>query len=259
MTYENILVEQHDAVVTITLNRPKALNALNAATIKEISTAIDGLDASVRVVVFTGAGEKAFVAGADISEINSTANIQQGMAMSENTHALYLKLSEIPQIVIAAINGFALGGGFELALACDMRIASDKAQIGLPEINLGLIPGWGGAVRLQRLVGTGMAKYLVLTGERINAEEAFRLGLVEKVVPADQLITTVNELATKLSKQAPLAVNAAKRLITRAADMNLRDAIAYEVALFGQLTISEDMKEGTSAFLEKRAANWQGK
>ncbi len=260
MTYANIRFESSDGIAVITMNRPKALNALNAATISELGSAVDaiGADPSIRAVIITGAGDKAFVAGADISEINTVASALQGTQMSESLHAVFFKMAELPQVVIAAINGYALGGGFELALACDIRLASENAQVGLPEVTLGLVPGWGGALRLQRLVGTGMAKYLVLSGERIKAAEALRLGLVEKVYPAEELLAAAHALARTIIKNAPLATAMAKRLINRGAEMSLRDAVAYETGIFGQLCTTADCKEGTTAFLEKRPAAWQG-
>lgn len=261
MAYENILFERTDGVVVVTMNRPRALNALNAATISELNRAVDAIaaDPTIRALIITGSGEKAFVAGADITEINKVESALQGTRMSESLHEVLFKLSELPQVVIAAINGYALGGGFELALACDIRLASENVQVGLPEVSLGLIPGWGGALRLQRLVGLGMATYLVMSGERIKADEALRLGLVEKVYPADQLMPAAHELVQKIAKNAPLATAMAKRLINRGAEMSLRDAIAYETGIFGQLCTTADCKEGTAAFLEKRPAEWQGK
>ena len=261
MAYEHILFEQNEHTVVITMNRPKALNALNAATIRDLNAAMDAIaaDPSIWAVIITGAGEKAFVAGADITEINTVDSALQGTRMSESLHDVFFKMAELPQVVIAAINGYALGGGFELVLACDIRLASENAQVGLPEVTLGLVPGWGGALRLERLVGTGMAKYLVMSGERINAAEALRLGLVEKVYPADQLLLAAHELAQKITRNAPLATAAAKRLINRGAEMSLRDAVAYETGIFGQLCTTADCKEGTAAFIEKRPAEWQGK
>ena len=261
MSYENLLVERSEATMVITMNRPKALNALNAATIRELGRAVDEIaaDPSIRAVIITGAGEKAFVAGADISEINTVESALQGTRMSESLHEVFFKMAELPQVVIAAINGFALGGGFELALACDIRLASEGAQVGLPEVTLGLVPGWGGALRLQRLVGSGMAKYLVMSGERIKADEALRLGLVEKVYPAGELLQAAHDLAARIAKNAPLATAMAKRLIDRGAEMGLRDAVAYETGIFGQLCSTADCKEGTTAFLQKRPAEWQGK
>jgi enoyl-CoA hydratase len=261
MSYENLLVERSEATVVITMNRPKALNALNAATIRELGRAVDEIaaDQSIRAVIITGAGEKAFVAGADISEINTVESALQGTRMSESLHEVFFRMAELPQVVIAAINGFALGGGFELALACDIRLASEGAQVGLPEVTLGLVPGWGGALRLQRLVGSGMAKYLVMSGERIKADEALRLGLVEKVYPAGELLQAARDLASRIAKNAPLATALAKRLIDRGAEMSLRDAVAYETGIFGQLCATADCKEGTTAFLQKRPAEWQGK
>lgn len=261
MSYENITLSVEEGVALLTVNRPKVLNALNKATISELGAAIAAIaaDDSARAVVITGAGEKAFVAGADIAEVNSLESPIDGMRTSESLHAVFDAIAALPKVVIAAINGFALGGGLELALGCDIRLASETAQVGLPEVNLGLIPGWGGGLRLQRLVGTGMAKYLVLTGERIPAAEALRLGLVEKVYPPEELLPAAMSLARTIGGNAPLATAFAKRLLNEGAEMALRDAIRLEQSLFGHLTATDDCKEGTQAFLERRKASWSGR
>ena len=261
MQYENILLERNGTVTVLTVNRPQALNALNQATIMELGQAIDEIaqDIASRAVVITGAGEKAFVAGADISEINTIQSSMSGMRTSQSLHDVFDKIAAMPKIVIAAINGYALGGGLELALGCDIRLASEKAQLGLPEVNLGLIPGWGGSLRLQQIVGTSMAKYLVMTGERIAVEEALRLGLVEKVYPAAELMDKALELARTIGSNAPLATSSVKRLLNAAAEMNYRSAVELEKSLFGHLTATEDCKEGTAAFLEKRQPEWKGR
>ncbi len=259
--YENILLEREDSLAILSVNRPKALNALNAATIREIGQAIDEIaaDSAIRALIITGAGEKAFVAGADISEINHITSSMQGMQTSQSLHGVFDQIAAMNKVTIAAINGYALGGGLELALGCDIRVASTNAQLGLPEVNLGLIPGWGGALRLQRIVGTSMAKYLVMTGERISADEALRLGIVQKVYPAEELMAEARKLALTIGNNAPLATAAAKRLLNAGSEMPLRDAIQLEQALFGHLTATEDCKEGTTAFLERRKPEWQGK
>ncbi|HEY1016419.1 MAG TPA: enoyl-CoA hydratase-related protein [Herpetosiphonaceae bacterium] len=261
MSYENITLERDGEVAVLTINRPKVLNALNSATIHEIEKAIEEVaaDDAVRGLVITGAGDKAFAAGADIGELNALPSAYEGMALSARDHEILLKLAELPKVVIAAINGYALGGGFELALGCDIRLASATAQVGLPEVTLGLIPGWGGALRMARLIGPGMTKYLVMSGERLAAEEAQRLGIVEKVYPPEELLPAAVALARKIGANAPLATAAAKQLIDRGEDMSLRDAIAYETGLFGHLTATEDCKEGTAAFLARRKAEWKAK
>lgn len=261
MSYENILVERAEGYAILTLNRPKVLNALNTATIHEIERAVDELaaDSATRAVIITGAGDKAFAAGADIGELNALQSAVEGTRLSENDQRLLFKMADLPIIFIAAINGYALGGGFELALGCDLRLAADTAQVGLPEIKLGLIPGWGGTQRTLRLAGPAIAKYLILTGEHIKAQEALELGLVEKIYPAAELMDRAKELAAKIAGMPPLSIAAAKQLINRGQEMALRDACAYESALFGELTATEDCKEGTAAFLEKRKPVWKGR
>lgn len=261
MTYDNILFERDGALAVITINRPKVLNALSAATTQEIGAALQEVEAdtTLRVAIITGAGAKAFVAGADIGELRALESPTAARQLAERGHEVGFQIARMTKIVIAAINGFALGGGLELAMACDLRIAADTAQFGQPEIGLGIIPGWGGTQRLTRLVGPGMAKLLNLTGERISAAEALRIGLVERVVPAADLMHAATTLAQTIAAQAPLAVTAIKQAVGRGSDMPLAEACAYEAALFGEVVASHDGREGTTAFLEKRAAVWQGR
>jgi len=260
MPYQNILFERDGAVATITINRPKVLNALSQATIAEIRAALRDVetDAELRAAIITGAGERAFVAGADINELRALTSAEAARQLAEHGHQIGLYIAQMRKIVIAAINGFALGGGCELAMSCDIRLAADTARFGQPEINLGVIPGWGGTQRLTRLVGPGMAKLLNLTGEMIGADEALRIGLVERVYPAGELLPAARALASQIAGQAPLAVAAIKQAINRGQDMALADACMYEAALFGAVAQTEDAKEGTGAFLEKRKPAWSG-
>jgi enoyl-CoA hydratase len=261
MPYETLTLEQNEAIATITINRPRSLNALNTATVGELGRAIDAVasDDTARVLVITGAGDRAFVAGADIREFSAIEQALDGTRLSQTTHAVFQRLVDLPKPVIAAINGFALGGGLELALACDIRIAADTAQLGLPEISLGLIPGWGGTTRLVRLVGPGRAKLMIMSGERIGAAEAEQIGLVERVVPPAQLMDEVRQLASRLASLPPLAMAAAKQSLNRSHDMALADANALEATLFGQLSVTEDAREGARAFIEKRTPQWKGR
>jgi len=258
--FENVRTERKDNILIITIDRPKVLNALNAKTIEEIGHAFAEAhdDDSVRCVIVTGGGEKAFVAGADINELAKMTPIV-GKFVSEQGQAVFLQIERYPKPVIAAINGFALGGGCELALACHIRIASEKAQIGLPEVTLGIIPGYGGTQRMVRLLGKGKAFELVCSGERINAAEAERIGLVNKTVPADQLMSTAEEMAKKIAARSPVAVRAAMEAINRGSDMPFEEGQALEATLFGLLCATEDMKEGMAAFLEKRPPNFPGR
>jgi enoyl-CoA hydratase len=260
MAYENIKTETRDRILYITIDRPKVLNALNAKTVEEIGRAFSEArdDDSIRCVILTGAGEKAFVAGADINEL-ATMTPLSGKHMSEKGQNVFLQIERFPKPVIAAINGFALGGGCELALACHIRIASEKAQIGLPEVTLGIIPGYGGTQRMARLLGKGKAFELVCSGDRIGAAEAEKIGLVNKVVPADQLMSAAEEMAKKIAARSPVAVRAAIEAINYGSDMPLEEGLLLEATLFGLLCATEDMKEGMKAFLEKRAANFPGK
>jgi enoyl-CoA hydratase len=260
MAFENLIVERDGAVATVTINRPKVLNALNTATMEELSAAIGelGRDESVRALILTGAGEKSFVAGADINELAVQSPV------SGRDHALRGQrvLDAIEQLgkpVIAAINGFALGGGCELAMACTLRIAADTARLGQPEINLGLIPGYAGTQRLTRLVGRGVALELLLTGDPISAADAHRIGLVNRVVPAAELMTEARALAAQLASKAPVAARFIIDAVHRGADLPLAHAQVYETTLFGLVSTTEDMREGTRAFLEKRKPTFTGR
>jgi enoyl-CoA hydratase len=260
MSYEHIRFETDGPIALITISREKVRNALNQATIAEIAAALRAVEAdhALRVAILTGAGERAFVAGADINELRALRTATAARNVGEQGHRVGFFIAEMRKIVIAAVNGFALGGGCELAMACDIRIAADTATFGQPEINLGIIPGWGGTQRLTRLVGPGMAKLLNLTGDLINAQEALRIGLVERVVPPADLLPTTRALAQQIASKAPLAVAAIKQAVNRGMDMGLADACMYEAALFGDVCASADAQEGTSAFLEKRQPTWRG-
>ena len=257
---ENVKTEVRDGLLIVTIDRPKVLNALNAQTVEELYEAFSKArsDDGVRAVIVTGGGEKAFVAGADINELAKRTPIT-GKTTSEHGQAVLSFIERYPKPVIAAINGFALGGGCELALACHIRIASDKAQIGLPEVTLGIIPGYGGTQRMARLLGKGKALELICTGDRISAAEAERIGLVNKVVPADQLMATAEEMARKIMSRGPLAIRAAIEAVTRGSEMPFEEGQFLEAALFGLLCASDDTKEGMAAFLEKRPAQFKGR
>ena len=257
---ENIRTENKDGIFWITIDRPKVRNALNAKTVEEIASAFAAArsDDAVKAVIVTGAGEKAFVAGADINEL-ATMTPVSGKFVSEQGQSVFLQIERFPKPVIAAINGFALGGGCELALACHIRIASENAQIGLPEVTLGIIPGYGGTQRMARLVGKAKAFELICTGDRVTAAEAERIGLVNRVVPADQLLAVAEELARKIASRSPVAVRAAMEAINHGIDMPFEEGQLLEATLFGLLCASEDMKEGMAAFLEKRDAKFPGK
>jgi enoyl-CoA hydratase len=257
---DNVKTENRDGIFVITIDRPKVLNALNAQTVTEIGEAFAMAreDDSVRCVILTGGGEKAFVAGADINELAQMTPIT-GKAVAEKGQRVFRAIEKFPKPVIAAVNGFALGGGCELALACHIRIASEKAQMGLPEVTLGIIPGYGGTQRMARLLGKGKALELILTGDRIGAEEAERIGLVNKVVPADQLMTAAEEMARTIAKRGPLAVSAAIDAVMSGSEMPFEEGSFLEATLFGLLASTEDMREGMAAFLEKRTANFQNR
>jgi enoyl-CoA hydratase len=260
MSFENILIEKRNSIGYVTVNRPKVLNALNAATMDELRAAFTDIqsDVTVRVAILTGSGEKAFVAGADIGEL-STQDAVVGKAYSHRGYAVLDLIENLGKPVIACINGFALGGGCELAMACTMRLASDNARIGQPEVKLGIIPGYGGSQRLPRLVGKGIAMQMVLTGEMITAQEAHRIGLVNEVTTATELIPRAEAIAAKLIANAPLAVQYAMEAINKGMEMTLAEALCLEAALVGVCCATEDKKEGTAAFLEKRAAQFKGK
>lgn len=260
MALENILYEKKNGVATITINRPKKLNALNQETILEILSALDDAekDANVRVVVITGAGDRAFSAGADISGMKGRTPLDSRRS-SQLGQQMMNRVEDLEKPVIAAINGYALGGGLELAMACDFRIASENARLGQPEINIGLIPGWGGTQRLPRFVGKALAKEMIFTGKMIVAKTAERVGLVNTVVPADQLKSAVKQLAEELTDKPPVAIKLAKQLINNSTETNLRIGLTHESEAFGILGSTEDVKEGTAAFLEKRKPRFKGK
>lgn len=245
---------------TITVNRPDKLNALNSATLDALHAAFDAAagDAEVRVVVLTGAGEKAFVAGADISEMNGLTPVE-GRDFSLRGQRMMRRVEKMPKPVIAAINGFALGGGLELAMCCHLRIAADSAKLGQPEINLGLIPGFGGSQRLLRLAGRAATLELCLGGAPINAERARELGIVNRVVPAAELMAETMKLATQLAHAAPLALRAMLDCVNIGGECGIEEGLEYESAQFGLVFSTEDMREGTSAFLEKRKPAFKGR
>ena len=257
MTYENLLYEMRDAVAIVTLNRPKVLNALNRALFNDLESAFLEIasDASVRAVILTGTGEKAFAAGADISEVAQT-NALQGQALAARGQAVFDLIENCGKPVIAAVNGFALGGGCELAMACTFRIASETARLGQPEVKLGLIPGYGGSQRLPRLVGKGAALKLLLTGDMIGSAEALRIGLVDEVVPAAELIARAETLAKTIAAQSASAVRSCIEVVNAGYDLPIAAALEMEAARFGLACGSEDKSEGTRAFLEKRPPVW---
>ena len=259
MTYRNLIIEHSGGVATVMVNRPKVMNALNLATLDEIQRVMSELaaDDAVRVVVLTGAGEKAFVAGADINELASLTPTA-AEAQARRGQSVCYDLEQMGKPVVAAINGYALGGGCEIAMACTLRIASDSARIGQPEISLGLIPGYGGTQRLARLVGSGRALELMLTGQPITADEAWRIGLVNRVVPAADLLGVVQELAQQLAAQAPIAMRYILAAVRDGFGMRLSDGCALEASLFGLAAATEDWREGTRAFLDKRRPRFVG-
>ena len=260
MAYENLLVERDNAVLIVTINRPNVLNALNATTLRELSQVIDQAagDDALRALVLTGAGSRAFVAGADINELAVQTHVG-GREHARAGQALFDRIEKLGKPVIAAVNGFALGGGCELAMACTIRLAADSAKFGQPEINLGLIPGYAGSQRLPRLVGRGRALELLLTGAPITAEEAWRIGLVNRVVPAADLVGEARKLAQAIAAKAPVAVRYILDAVATGSEMPLAEAQTYEATLFGLVSTTEDMREGTRAFLEKRPAEFKGR
>ena len=258
-SYETLLVERRGAVALLTINRPEKRNALNIQTRTEGAAALDELreDESVRVVVITGAGEKAFVAGADIGEFAGRTAVTQRDVMTGRS--LFTAVDTFPKPVVAMINGFCLGGGCELAMSCDLRIASEKARFGQPEINLGIIPGGGGTQRLTRLVGESKAMELILTGEMIDAQTALSLGLVNRVVPHEELGAKTMELANLIAAKSPVALRMAKEAVKTAARSTLDEGLRREIDLFALCFSSEDKDEGVSAFLEKRRPEFKGR
>ena len=259
MAYENLLIERDGAVVIVTISRPDKLNALNARTVEELGQAMEEarIDDNVRAIVLTGAGEKSFVAGADISELAVQTPVS-GREHARSGQAVFDRIERLGKPVIAAVNGFALGGGCELAMACTLRLAADTAKFGQPEINLGLIPGYAGSQRLPRIVGRGQALELLLTGAQISADEAYRIGLVNKVVPAAQLMSEARGLAQTLASKAPIAVRYILDAVAGGLEMSFADAQTYEATLFGLIATTDDMREGTRAFLEKRKPAFKG-
>jgi enoyl-CoA hydratase len=260
MAYENLLFEVRDGIAVLTMNRPKALNALNSRTLVELDAclATAAQDASLRALVVTGAGDKAFVAGADISEMSGMTP-DQGRAFATLGQRAFARLEALAVPTVAAVNGFALGGGSELALACDLVYASEKARFGQPEVNLGLLPGFGGTQRLARRIGAMRALEIVLTGDMVDAGRAREMGLCLEVLPADRLLEHAISKAKLVASRGPLAVAAAKRVLRAGADVGLAQGLALEAEAFGLVFATEDMREGTKAFLEKRPARFQGK
>lgn len=259
MSFDNLTLEREDGIATVTINRPKKLNALNATTLIEIEDAFDALarDDGVRAVIVTGAGDKAFVAGADIRELSEETAIT-GHRAAQAGQETFRKIEALGKPVVAAVNGFALGGGLELALACHLRVASETAKLGLPEVTLGVIPGYGGTQRLSRLVGRGRALELILTGGHIDAAEAYRIGLVNRVVAPEALLTETVALVKQIIANAPMALRHALAAVDQGLDVAQEQGMLIEATLFGILFGSNDLKEGMAAFLEKRRAEFRG-
>jgi enoyl-CoA hydratase len=260
MAFDNLLVERDRLVATVTINRPAVLNALSTQTLDELRQVMLDLqrDDAVRAIVLTGAGPKSFVAGADIKELAQQSPVSL-RELGRSGQAVFDLIESLGKPVIAAINGFALGGGCELAMACTIRVAADTARLGQPEINLGLIPGYGGTQRLTRIVGRGRALEMLLTGAPVSADEALRIGLVNRVVPAADLMVVAQALATQLAGQAPVAVRYILEAVLRGQELPLGDAQAFEATLFGLVAATDDMREGTRAFLEKRKPAFTGR
>ena len=260
MSFDNLLLERDGAIAVVTINRPQVLNALNSPTIDELRRAALELkrDAAVRAVIITGSGEKAFVAGADINELAVQRPVQGKERALQGQHVFDL-IENLGKPVIAAINGYALGGGCELAMACTLRIAADTARLGQPEVNLGIIPGYGGTQRLARLVGKGAAFDLLLSGRHITADEALRIGLVNRVVASSELMTAARQLANELAEKAPIAVQYIIEAVNRGLEISFDKGQFLEATLFGLVASTDDMREGTAAFLEKRKAVFKGR
>lgn len=259
MAYKNIIFKIEKGIATITFNRPKVLNALNQASLQEFSEALDTVasDEDIRVLVLTGAGEKSFVAGADITEF-LRFNVLKAKLFAEMGHRLVNRLQELPIPVVAAVNGFALGGGCEVILGCDFVYAAENAMFGLPEINLGIIPGFGGTQRLPRLVGKNMAKEMIFTGKMISAAEAHAAGLVNRVCPLEQLMDEVMKTASTMASKGRASLRAAKQAVNNGMDVDLKSGCRIEIDAFAICLASTDAKEGTEAFLEKRKATFKG-
>ncbi|GKT03613.1 enoyl-CoA hydratase-related protein [Furfurilactobacillus sp. WILCCON 0119] len=257
-TFKNILLDVSDGIATLTINRPRSMNALNSATLIEIGRALDNVKmnaADIKVLTITGAGKKAFVAGADIAQMRDM-NALEAADLSKLAHETFGKIENLPQVTIAAVNGYCLGGGLELAASCDMRVASNKAKFGQPEVTLGIVPGFGGTQRLTRLVGRGKAKEMIATGTMVDAEEAYRTGIVEEVTEPAALTDKVTEIADTIQKNGLIAVGMAKYVIDRAADLPLDTAIDFETQMWAQTFATADQTEGMTAFLEKRKAEF---
>lgn len=260
MEYQNLLFEVRNSIAQVTINRPDKLNALNDATLSELEDLFDKIrdDNKINVIIVTGAGEKAFVAGADIKELNRLG-LMEGKSFALKGERIFSKIEHLGKPVIAAVNGFALGGGCELAMACHIRLASGRAKFGQPEVNLGIIPGYGGTQRLARLVNTGRAMEYILTGDMIDADEAFRIGLVNRVYQHDELMAKAWEMAEKINSKGQLAVRLAVDAVVSVNDLPEREGLNLEANLFSICCGTEDFKEGTSAFLEKRKAEFKNK
>jgi enoyl-CoA hydratase len=260
MAYDNLLFEVSDKIARITINRANVLNALNRKTLDELGDCLKKAraDDDIRVLILTGAGEKAFVAGADINELSQQTPVN-GREFTLYGQEIFHRLETLGKPVIAAINGFALGGGCELALACTLRVAARNAKLGQPETKLGIIPGYGGTQRLARLCGKGVAHELILTGEMISAEEALRVGLVNRVVEPGELLATAEAIAKKIIANAPLAVKYALEAVERGMEMPQEEGLYLEATLFGLICATQDMREGTRAFLEKRSPKFEGR
>ncbi|HTG15296.1 MAG TPA: enoyl-CoA hydratase-related protein [Blastocatellia bacterium] len=260
LTLENVLYEKKDSIVYVTLNRPKVLNALNKKTWADLRTAFEAArdDAAVRGVILTGAGDKAFIAGADISELANVSAVEAEESSTFGQEVLNL-IENLGKPVIAAINGFALGGGCETAMACTIRVASEQAKFGQPEVKLGLIPGGGGTQRMPRLVGKGRALQIILSGEIISAQEAYRIGLVNEVVPAVDVITRAEAILKQIFSNAPIAVKYSLEAVNKGLETSVAEGLSLEASLFGLCAGTEDKREGTQAFLQKRAPQFQGR
>ncbi len=259
MAYNNLILEKEDRLAVLTINRPP-VNALSPETLEEIQRALEELreDAAIRAVIITGAGEHMFIAGADVTGFLGM-DPEKGLGVIELGQKLFSSIETYPKPVIAAINGACLGGGLELAMACDVRIAAEKARFGQPEIKLGIMPGWGGTQRLPRLIGRGRAQELLLTGEMIKASEALRYGLVNRVVPDSELMTAAREMAKKLAEQPPLAIAAIKEAVALGLDTTLEEGLKIEGERFARVFATEDALEGISAFVQKRKPEFKGK
>ncbi len=260
LTLENVLYEKKDSIAYVTLNRPKVLNALNKKTWADLRTAFEAArdDAAVQGVILTGAGDKAFIAGADISELANVSAVEAEESSTFGQEVLNL-VENLGKPVIAAINGFALGGGCETAMACTIRVASEHAKFGQPEVKLGLIPGGGGTQRMPRLVGKGRALQIILSGEIISAQEAYRIGLVNEVVPAADVITRAEAILKQIFSNAPIAVKYSLEAVNKGLETSVAEGLSLEASLFGLCAGTEDKREGTQAFLQKRAPQFQGR